>query len=99
MVQLTQLDKNYIYSKRTLYFDKETFNLVYAENYDRKGRLYRTGVQHQGFFPDIGLMSMFDGLQRDYVDLHSTYNRFLIIPTPGLGRDAFDIYNFAGKMK
>jgi hypothetical protein len=99
VVQLTQLDKNYIYSKRILYFDKEMFNLLYSEDYDRKGRLYRTNLAHDTFNPGIGLMYLFDGLQRDYVDLHSTYNRFLLVPTPGLGRDDVDIYNFSGKTK
>jgi hypothetical protein len=99
VVQLTQLDKNYIYSKRVLYFDKETFNLLYTQNFDRKGRLYRVNFQNQAFFPEIGLTFMFDATQRDFVDLHSTYNRFFLIPTPWLQRDDVDIYTYSGKTK
>ena len=44
VVQLTQQDPNYVYSKRIMYIDKETFYLFYVENYDQKKRLYRSLV-------------------------------------------------------
>ncbi len=99
VVKLTQLDKNYVYSKRILYFDKETLFLLYAENYDRKGRLYRDSTNIPTFHPDIGLVCMASGVQRDYVDLHSTFNRMLVVPSPTMKRDDIDIYSFAKKAK
>ena len=42
VVQMTGLDKNYIYGKRIWYVDKEILYLHHLDNYDQKGRLYRT---------------------------------------------------------
>ena len=38
VVELIQTDPNYIYSKRILYFDRELQLLMFAANYDQKGR-------------------------------------------------------------
>ena len=42
VVRMTQLDKNYQYSKRIIYVDKENFNILLSLAYDQKGRLYRS---------------------------------------------------------
>jgi hypothetical protein len=74
VVQLTQLNPSYVYSKRVIYFDKETFMLYNSENYDKKGRLYRSWFHHYGFVPEFGAFNGGTGVQcwRDYVDVHST---------------------------
>ena len=41
VIEMNQLDRNYIYSKRVLYFDKETLVPHFQEMYDQKGRYYR----------------------------------------------------------
>jgi hypothetical protein len=73
VVQGTQLDKNYVYSKRIFYIDKETFLYYDIHNYDQKGRLYRTAQAGYGFEPEMGVFHLSGGifLLRDYVDLHS----------------------------
>jgi hypothetical protein len=74
VVELTQLNKSYVYSKRVIYFDKETFMLYNSENYDRKGRLYRVWFNPYGFVPEFGDFNHTGGVQcwRDYIDIHST---------------------------
>ena len=86
IVQLTQQDKNYIYSKRTLYFDRETFNLYHVENYDQKGRLYRTYETVYAFIPEMGLWNQYIQLYLDHVDVHSTYDLALQYPLLGMTR-------------
>lgn len=83
VLKLTQLDPNYVYSKRILYIDKETFHLIFIKNYDQKGRLYRsaawdapTFIPEMGTFGFCGTTSIFT----DYVDLHSTTNTLHEIP-------------------
>ena len=72
VVKLTQLDPNYVYGKRILYIDKETFNYYHVANYDQKGRLYRTGDFNYGWFPEMGAFGWCGGfiLFRDHLDLH-----------------------------
>ena len=55
------------------YIDKETFNFYHIENYDQKGRLYRTVDLNYGFFPEMGAItwSGMINLMRDHLDLHS----------------------------
>ncbi len=72
IVQLTQLDKNYVYSKRVFYIDKEFLYHVHIENYDQKGRLYRTYDTIWGFIPEMGTFNQFHVLALDHVDTHST---------------------------
>jgi hypothetical protein len=83
VLELTQLDPNYIYSKRVFYIDKETFICLIAAYYDQKGRLYRTQF-YEGyiFFPEFGQGMMYGGVisQHDYIDLHSTFQVFFNLP-------------------
>ncbi len=74
VVQLTQLNPNYVYSKRVIYFDKETGMLLNSENYNKKGKLYRMWSHQYGFAPEFGSFHGGTGVQvwRDYVDIHST---------------------------
>ena len=73
VVQLTQKDPNYVYSSRIFYIDKETFNYHYIENYDHKGRLYRSLDGCYGFIPEMGAYGWAGAmlLMKDHIDLHS----------------------------
>jgi len=82
VVKLTQLDPNYIYGARIFYIDKETFYYLSVENYDQKGRLYRTIDGTSAFFPEMGQI-IYGGaplLWCDHVDLHSTFGAALELP-------------------
>lgn len=73
VIEGKQLDPNYVYSKRILYIDRETFILYDAANYDQKGRLYRTWSAPPKFEPDMGVFhrgSMI-GVMKDHLDVHT----------------------------
>jgi hypothetical protein len=76
VVKLTQLDKNYVYGHRILYIDKENFLYYQLENYDQKGRLYRTWGVSYSFHEEMGMFSWMGSLllAKDHIDLHSSVN-------------------------
>ena len=85
VLQMRQLDPNYVYSKRILYVDKETFDVVYGEYYDQKGQLYRTQYYvSMTFEPESGVASTYGSfnVQRDHIDLHSTITCNAVYPAP-----------------
>ena len=75
VVKLTQMDPNYVYSYRLFYIDKETFNYYHIENFDQKGRLYRSWEGNYGWFPEMGAFTWCNTfiLMRDHLDLHSSF--------------------------
>jgi hypothetical protein len=83
VLQMTQLDSNYLYSKWVFYIDKERFVALLGCYYDQKGRLYRAQV-YAGYthFPEGGIYFMYGGyvVQVDYVDLHSTFQTLAHFP-------------------
>ncbi len=91
VVELTQLDKNYIYSKRVLYIDKETFMIYHGEYYDQKGRLYRTLDPIQYFNPEMGIFFEYYWFCWDHLDMHSTYGRNYNFHAPWVGREQTDL--------
>ncbi len=82
VLKLTQLDKTYIYSQRIFYIDQETFAMYHTENFDQKGRLYRTWDTIYSWFPELGAIGWGGAthIQRDYVDLHSFVMRPYELP-------------------
>ena len=95
VLQMTQLDPNYIYSKRVFYIDKEIFVALFGCYYDQKGRLYRSQL-YAGYtlFPECGIYLMYGGYvcQYDYVDTHSTFQALTNIPAI-FSREYFAIQN------
>ena len=85
-VKMTQLDKNFVYSYRMVYIDKETGILVHVENYDQKGRLYRSTVGMRPFIPEMGAFAFGCGLARDHLDLHTSWTNGYMVPAPWLTR-------------
>jgi len=86
VVQMTQLDKNYVYGKRIWYVDKEMLIFWHIDNYDQKGRLYRTYSNTWGFLPEMGIYNQFQVLALDHVDTHSTYYHSYSYPATWLTR-------------
>jgi len=86
VVKMTQLDRNFVYSYRILYIDKETFILRYIENYDQKGRLYRSVQDYSQFVPEMGMTIVASNLARDHIDKHSTWVRAFNTPAPWVSR-------------
>lgn len=81
VIQMTQLDPNYLYSKRIFYIDKETFLYTHCENYDQKGRLYRTQDINWAFNPEMGDINWTcNWLYADHIDVHSTVQWMYHLP-------------------
>lgn len=87
VVKLTQLDNNYVYGKRILYFDKETLLIVFAEFYDQKGRLYRSFLPWYYHNPEMGMFVYTWVTMRDHLDLHSTIAKNYILPVTWISRE------------
>ncbi|MBI5443573.1 MAG: DUF1329 domain-containing protein [Deltaproteobacteria bacterium] len=100
VVKLTQQDPNYVYSYRLFYVDKETFNYIHVENYDQKGRLYRTFNTSLSFFPEMGMFSWSGalGLAADHIDLHSGPQQSYQLPAFWT-RDDISLQGLVGKAK
>jgi hypothetical protein len=87
VIQMTQLDRNYIYGRRVLYIEAETFFYHLILNYDQKGRLYRTMWPHYSFIPDMGnvMLQYFNGAA--FIDLHSQISPAFAQPAPWITRE------------
>jgi hypothetical protein len=66
--------------------DKEIFYLHHVENFDQKGRLYRSYDSIWGFVPEMGTYNQFHTLALDHVDTHSTAYHSYSYPALWLGR-------------
>jgi hypothetical protein len=95
VIEMLQQDSNFIYSKRIAYFDKEHFGLVFIENYDQKGRLYRTTENFYYHYQDLGVVTVELHNQRDYIDNHSFISRVFIYPAAWAGRDQISLRGLA----
>ncbi len=73
VVLLTELDPNYVYSKRILYIDQETNRLIFSDMYDQKGRKYRTTENGGSWHPEFGVVSSGGGwvLACDHIEYHT----------------------------
>jgi hypothetical protein len=82
VLQMTQLDDSYVYSKRVLYIDKEFFRCCFSANYDQKGRLHRTQLFSFIFMSDTGQISSYGThtFQFDHLDLHSSFQMPIAFP-------------------
>jgi len=100
VLQMTQQDRNYAYSKRVLYIDKETFEICYSENYDQKGQLYRSQITQTVFIPEIGRKTLWGvpTFQFDHIDEHSTTQMQVIFPAVW-SREDFTIQNLIKRGK
>ena len=91
VVQTTQLDKNYIYGRRVWYVDKEILYVHHIDNFDQKGRLYRTYTPLWAFIPEMGIYNQQQALELDHLDTHSTMCITYSYPALWLGRADFDM--------
>jgi len=92
VLQMTQLDTDYVYSKRIYYVDKETFAPVCGEFYDQKGRLYRVFNRSSVYLPECGAGTVFGtpAWDIDHVDMKSNYQMPVLMPA-NFGRETFNL--------
>ena len=99
VIELRQKDKSYVYSKRIIYIDKETFLIYHMENFDQAGRLYRTADQIFVFFPEMGICWQYTMLYHDRLDQHSMIGHYYDMPAPWMGREDVNLQSLVGKLK
>lgn len=73
VVQMKQLDPNYLYSKRVAYFDQESLLPILWEYYDQKGRYYRTYEVLWGLVVPMGYYNSIHVNNCDWLDVHCTW--------------------------
>jgi hypothetical protein len=95
VIEMTQQDKNFIYGKRIMYIDRETFIMHLVENYNQKGNLYRITENMPCFIADIGINGVELHNQRDYIDLHSFTSRVFIYPATWIQREEISLRGLA----
>jgi hypothetical protein len=72
LVEMIQLDPNYIYSKRLYWVDKENFVPLIGEFYDQKGRLWRSMQTQYAFGVETGCYNWYQTWAFDHIDVHTT---------------------------
>lgn len=84
VLEMIQKDPNYVYGKRIMLIDKETFMIYHVANYDQKGRLYRTSDINYSWWPEAGIFSWMGAyfIGKDHIDLHSTIQLTYQLPAP-----------------
>ena len=91
MVDVISKDPSYMYSKRRLWIDKQTSEVIHAENYDRKGNLYRVLRNSQYMDGINGENGAWDWTCfSDQINKHRTCWHFDWTSRPGLTPDYFD---------
>ncbi|MEW6443630.1 MAG: DUF1329 domain-containing protein [bacterium] len=93
VVEMHQRDPNYLYSKRVIYFDKETLMPLLFECYDKKGRYYRTFENLWGEVVPMGIFNSILNVSADWIDVHSTLTFAPSFPATWMSRDEFDLRN------
>jgi hypothetical protein len=99
VIKLTQTDPNYIYSSTILYIDQETFLYHHIENYDRKGRLYRTATSIWSDFPEMGMHTVWQLVLRDYLDYHSNLSWTFLFPATWITREHVNLQSLIKGVK
>ena len=72
VVEVKNEDENFMYSRMTWYIDPETWMMLYIEDYDRNGKLWKIIDQHIWVDPKTGANDMVSGLTIDVQRIHST---------------------------
>ncbi len=72
VVEVTNIDEYFMYSKMTWYIDPETWAIIYLENYDRHGKLWKIFDWQHWVDPKTGFFDITAGLAVDVQRIHST---------------------------
>jgi len=72
VIEVENEDDNFMYSKMTWYVDPECWMILYLENYDRHGKLWKVIDQYVWVDPETGVNDMVAGQTVDVQRIHST---------------------------
>ncbi|MBW2369717.1 MAG: outer membrane lipoprotein-sorting protein, partial [Deltaproteobacteria bacterium] len=99
VVEMKQLDTNYIYSKRVITVDKETFILLDTLMYDQKDKLYRGMSIQYAFFPWNGNYEYYTDQAWDFQDVHSNVMIGYEWPAENMDRKKFSTKTLMRQVK
>jgi len=91
VIEVKQLDSSFVYGKRLIYIDQETFQCAAIFNFDQKGRLWRGYSPVYIYLEEIGLIGPYYTANWDYIDEQSEFGMTYGIPVPWLGRKEMSI--------
>lgn len=81
VVEMIQQDPNYVYGKREIWFDKETYFILQILNYNQQGELYRPTWASWSYDPKDatpGRNLVYSAM--DMIDVHTTIGQMLTWP-------------------
>jgi hypothetical protein len=76
VVEIKSKDPAYVYGRRVLYLDAETFTLLHIQNYDQEGRLWRTWMKNMICEPETGVLHEDVTNIIDHISQHATTLHF-----------------------
>ncbi len=91
VIELTQLDSSFVYGKRLIYIDQETFQCAAIYNFDQKGRLWRGYSPVYIHLEELGLIGPYFTANWDYLDEQSEFGMTYGLPVTWLGRREMSI--------
>ncbi|MBT8340824.1 MAG: DUF1329 domain-containing protein [Desulfatitalea sp.] len=96
VIELIQQDPSYVYGKTVMYMDKETFQLMWIENYDQKGRLFRGFGFYPFFDAPMGIIGGFMMANWNFQTPQTGIMHSAVpVPAPWLTREFFSFSNLA----
>ncbi len=91
VIEAKQLDSSFVYGKRLIYVDQETFQCVAIFNFDQKGRLWRGYSPVYIYLEELGLIGPYYTANWDFIDEQSEFGMTYGIPVSWLGRREMSI--------
>jgi len=92
LLEVKSKDPSYMYSKKLMWIEKETFRVRYMQNYDRRGNLWRDWLSFKHFDPKTGGWTWNGVDVVDLINKHRTLVRMQSIPNdPRVNNDLFNL--------
>lgn len=99
VIEMLQQDPQYVYGKREIWFDKETYMILQILNYNQRGELYRPTWASWSYDPkdaQTGRNLMY--ISMDVIDTHTTTGNMVSWPEVNNRRD-LSLMTFARRGK
>lgn len=73
MLEVTNADPNFLYSKMIWYLDPETWQMLYSDRYDQQGRLWKVLEQYGGLIPGYQNVTIDCMVAAQMIDVQRTH--------------------------
>jgi hypothetical protein len=92
LLEVVTKTTDYLYSKRRIWIDKETYRILHQEMYDARGGLWKDATIIMSIQPDIGYINWLSADFTDHSNRHRTFMRMTEIKNdPNVSLDFFNI--------